>query len=115
MRRCNLLSVCAVVFLSLCTIAVAHPGIGIVQDSSGNVYFTDLKQVWKITPNGEKSVVVPNVHTHELCIDSEDCLYGEHLWYEGDATKKWGHRVWCLKSDGTLSDVIEAREGLKFY
>jgi sugar lactone lactonase YvrE len=33
------------------------------------------------------------------------------LWYEGDATKKWGHRVWCLKRDGTLVDVIPAREG----
>jgi hypothetical protein len=25
--------------------AQAHPGIGIVQDSRGNVFFTDLKQV----------------------------------------------------------------------
>src|SRR5262245_39693984 len=90
--------------------AQAHPGIGIVRDSRGNVFFTDLKQVWKIAPSGEKTVAVPNVHTHELCIDAEDNLYGEHLWYEGDATKKWGHRVWRLAADGTLSDVYPARE-----
>src|SRR5262245_27270327 len=91
--------------------AQAHPGIGIVRDSRGNVFFTDLKQVWKIAPGGEKSVAVPNVHTHELCLDSADNLYGEHLWYEGDATKKWGHRVWRLAADGTLADAIPAREG----
>ena len=89
----------------------AHPGVGIVQDRRGNVFFTDLEQVWKITPDGRKSVAVPNVHTHELCLDPQDNLYGEHLWYEGDATKKWGHRVWRRQPDGTLTDVIPAREG----
>jgi hypothetical protein len=101
---------------SFAATATAHPGVGIVQDSRGNVFFTDLKQVWKITPDGRKSVAVADVHTHELCVDANDNLYGEHLWYEGDATKKWGHRVWCRKPDGTVSDVISAREGfLKDY
>jgi sugar lactone lactonase YvrE len=99
------------VLLWVGTTTHAHPGVGIVQDSRGNVFFTDLKQVWRVTPDGTKSVAVTNVHTHELCLDADDNLYGEHLWYEGDATKKWGHRVWCLKRDGTLSDVIPAREG----
>ena len=89
----------------------AHPAVGIVQDSRGNVFFTDTKQVWKIGEDGKQSVALPNVHTHELCLDAEDNLYGEHLWYEGDATKKWGHRVWRLKPDGSVSDVIPAREG----
>jgi hypothetical protein len=89
----------------------AHPGIGIVQDRDGNIFYTDLKQVWKSAPDGQKSIVVPNVHTHELCLDADDNLYGEHLWYEGDATKKWGHRVWRLTKVGQLSDVIPAREG----
>jgi len=104
-----------ILLLSVAT-APAHPGVGIVQDSRGNVFFTDTKQVWKITSDGKKSVAVADVHTHELCFDDKGNLYGEHLWYEGDATKKWGHRVWRLKSDGTVSDVIPAREGfLKDY
>src|SRR5262245_16007507 len=99
------------VLLATGAAAPAHPGVGIVQDGRGNVFFTDLKQVWKIAPDGTKSVAVPNVHTHELCLDADDNLYGEHLWYEGDATKKWGHRVWCRKPDGTVVDEIAAREG----
>jgi len=92
-------------------VAFAHPGVGIVMDSRGNVFYSDLKHVWKLTPDGSKSIAVRNVHTHELYIDPQDNLYGEHLWYEGDATKKWGHRVWRLSANGTLSDVISARQG----
>ena len=102
---------CILVLMLAGAEAQAHPGVGIVKDSRRNLFYTDTKQVWKIAPDGNKSVAVPNVHTHELCLDAEDNLYGEHLWYEGEATKKWGHRVWCLKRDGTLVDVIPAREG----
>jgi hypothetical protein len=89
--------------------AEAHPGVGIVQDRSGNVFFTDLRQVWRISADGKMSVCVPDVHTHELCLDAEDNLYGEHLWGAGGG---WRHRVWCMRRDGTLIDVIPAREGL---
>ncbi|MBS1544887.1 MAG: hypothetical protein JST14_14725 [Bacteroidetes bacterium] len=34
--------------LLLLQLAHAHPGIGIVQDSRGNIYYTDLKQVLKL-------------------------------------------------------------------
>ena len=27
----------------------AHPGIGIVMDDDGNVFYTDLTHVWKIS------------------------------------------------------------------
>ncbi|HZN34539.1 MAG TPA: hypothetical protein VFB80_12000 [Pirellulaceae bacterium] len=90
------------------TAAQAHPGVGIVQDSRGNIFFTDLRQVWKVAPDGRKSVAVPDVHSHELCLDADDNLYGEHLSGEGG---KWRHRVWRLTRDGSLSDVIPARDG----
>jgi hypothetical protein len=77
----------SLLLLSVVT-AAAHPGIGIVQDRRGNVFITDTKQVWKIAPEGRISVAVPGVHTHELCLDSNDDLYGEDLWYEGDATRR---------------------------
>ncbi len=89
----------------------AHPGIGIAVDSQGNVFYTDLKQVWRIAPDGTKSIAVPRVHTHELYLDAQDNLFGEHVWYEGDRTGKWGHRVWRLSREGRLEDVIPATEG----
>ncbi|HEY3051962.1 MAG TPA: hypothetical protein VGK04_01085 [Thermoanaerobaculia bacterium] len=95
---------------------LAHPAIGIVIDSRGNVFYSDLHHVWRIAPDGQKSIAVPNVHTHELCLDSADNLYGEHLWYEGEATNRWGHRVWKRTPDGRITTVIPATEGfLKNY
>jgi len=95
----------AVLFLVSAAPLAAHPGVGIVMDRRGNVFYTDLKQVWKITPDGRKTVAVPEVHSHELCLDERGNLYGEHLWYEGEATNKWGHRVWRLGTDGALAPM----------
>jgi len=91
--------------------AFAHPGIGIVRDAQGNVFYTDLARVWRIDPAGRKTVAVPNVHTHELALDAQGNLYGEHLWYEGEKIDKWGYRVWRRSPDGKISDIIPAREG----
>ncbi|GIV37065.1 MAG: hypothetical protein KatS3mg032_1444 [Cyclobacteriaceae bacterium] len=96
--------------------AWAHPGVGIVMDSKGNVFYTDLKQVWKIDTQGRKSVAVPNVHTHELYMDAQDNLYGEHLWYNGERLNTWGHYVWKYSADGKIQKVIPDTEGfLKDY
>jgi sugar lactone lactonase YvrE len=91
----------------------AHPGVGIVQDAQGNVYYTDLENVWKRTPDGRLRIVVPRVHTHELYLDPRGNLYGEHVWYEGEATNKWGHYVWRLSPAGHLSKVIPATPGFR--
>jgi hypothetical protein len=103
----------AILFLVNTLPSHAHPGIGIVMDSKGNIYYTDLNHVWKLTPQGKKSIAVSNVHTHELYIDANDNLYGEHLWYEGKAIDRWGHRVWRLAADGTLADIVPARNGFR--
>jgi sugar lactone lactonase YvrE len=101
---------CFLVLTMFGATAQAHPGVGIVADSRGNVFFTDLKQVWKITPDGKLTVAVPDVHSHELCLDAKENLYGEHYWHDSQ-TKKWMRRVWCLKSDGGLTEILTAREG----
>lgn len=98
-----------VLFLS--SVVLAHPGIGIVRDSKGNIYYTDLRQVWKISPDGSKSIVVKGVHTHELYIDEQDNLFGEHLWYNGEALDTWGHYVWSLKNNGEWVKEIQPTEG----
>lgn len=90
---------------------IAHPGIGIVKDSKGNIYYTDLKQVWKISLDGTKNKIVNDVHTHELYMDQQDNLYGEHLWYNGEQADTWGHYAWCLKNNGDLIKELGPKEG----
>lgn len=82
------------------SVAFAHPGIGIVVDRRGNVFYTDLTQVWRISPDGKKTVAVPNVHTHELGIDANGNLRGEHLWNVGE---RWFQYTWQLSPDGALT------------
>lgn len=104
------LIICLLFALPLLT-TQAHPGVGILEDSKGNVFYTDLKQVWKITPDGKKSVVVRNVHTHELYMDDSDNLYGEHLWYNGEQKNTWGHYVWKFSASGRFEKIIPDTEG----
>jgi DNA-binding beta-propeller fold protein YncE len=101
--------------LLLTATALAHPGIGIVADKAGNVYYTDLKQVWRIDARGNKTVAVPNVHTHELHLDGDGNLFGEHLWYTGpqDGSGTWHFRVWKRAPDGRITDVVPATEGFR--
>lgn len=102
-----------IVLLLVAQVLQAHPGIGIVEDSKGNIFFTDLARVWKITPDGRKSVAVDRVHTHELFIDDHDNLFGEHLWYNGEAADTWGHFVWKLSAAGVYAKVIPDQEGFR--
>lgn len=79
-------------------------------DKGGNAYYTDLRNVWRLTPSGATSIVVRDVHTHELYLDRGDTLYGEHLWYDGAI---WRHRVWRRTPDGAIEDVIRTRTGFR--
>jgi hypothetical protein len=85
-----------------------HPGVGIVKDTKGNIYYTDLHQVWKIS-NGKRTVVVPGVHTHELWIDQNDNLYGEGGYYD-DKAFKFYHYLWIYHGNGQIDTVIGMKE-----
>jgi sugar lactone lactonase YvrE len=89
----------------------AHPSVSVVIDSRGYVYYSDLEQVWRVAPNGDRTIAVPNVHTHELYLDPNDNLYGEHLWYNGERLNTWGSRVWRRSPDGRMVDVVPAHAG----
>jgi hypothetical protein len=94
--------------LLLPLIGQAHPGVGIVKNSKGTIFYTDLKQVWAIT-NGNKAIVVPNVHTHELYVDEKDNLYGEGGYYDDKATKFY-HYLWVYRPYGKIDTIIGMRE-----
>jgi streptogramin lyase len=91
--------------------AAAHPPVGIVPDAGGSVFYSDLERVWRIAPDGACTVAVEGVHTHELALDAEGNLCGEHLWYEGATTDRWGHRVWRRRPGGAVETVIPPTAG----
>jgi len=93
--------------------ATAHPGVGLVEDSGGNIFYTDLVHIWKISPEGRKTIAVRNVHTHELALDAQDNLYGEDLVYEGEALNRWHHRIWKCSPDGKVTDLFGQRSGFR--
>jgi hypothetical protein len=103
--------IAVILFITVSNSVFSHPGIGIVMDKKQNVFYTDLKQVWKIDKTGKRSIAVKDVHTHELYLDKNDNLFGEHLWYEGEASDKWGFFLWKLSSDGELEKVVPNTEG----
>ncbi len=105
----------AVVVVAVSAAAFAHPGIGVVVDKAGNVYYTDLKQVWRMDARGAKTIVVPNVHTHELYLDAAGNLFGEHLWYTGpqDGSGTYHFRIWKRSPDGRITDVVPATAGFR--
>jgi hypothetical protein len=80
-----------------------HPGVGIVKDPRGFVFYTDLVQIWQIDLQGHRSIAVPNVHTHELAIDGAGNLIGEEVRGEGGG---WQHRIWRRAPDGKITDVV---------
>lgn len=82
--------------------AFAHPPVGIVVDRAGNVFFSDLRQVWRLGADGTRVVAVPGVHTHELSLDGDGTLHGEHLWHEGERLDRWGHYLWRRRPDGRV-------------
>ncbi|NOT75053.1 MAG: hypothetical protein HOP08_09000 [Cyclobacteriaceae bacterium] len=99
------------IMLALPLSGFTHPGIGIVEDSKGNIYYTDLTHIWKIDASGKKSIAVRSVHSHELFMDEKDNLYGEHLWYDSDKPQPWFHYVWKLSPDGNISKIIPETKG----
>lgn len=89
-------------------LANAHPGVGIVKDSKGNIYYTDLQNVWKMV-NGKPAVAIPAVHTHELWVDQHDNLYGEGSDYDA-AADKFYHYLWVYRPNGRFDTVIGRKQ-----
>jgi len=86
----------------------AHPGIGIVADSKGVIYYTDLHQVWRLE-KGKATVAVTEVHTHELFVDKDDNVFGENLVYDA-ASDRYSHYLWRYNHDGKLDTVVSVRQ-----
>src|SRR5688500_1114232 len=80
MKRAQIITILSVVLACflLTSEAQAHPAWGIAVDRQGQVYFSDLKTIWKIDTQGIVSVFRAEGHTHDLNVDEAGNVYGEH-------------------------------------
>lgn len=109
MRRVLLTTISALVVLSFlaATEAGAHPSWGIAVDHQGQVYFSDLKTVWKIDARGGVSVFRESAdrHTHELNVDEAGNVYGADNSYE-PSTKRFFSAIWRMTPAGSFSYLL---------
>lgn len=112
MRPFTLLAAILGTLLGWCPV-LAHPAVSVVRDSRGNVYYSDITRIWRLTPSGEHTVFVPQVHTHELAVDSADRLLGEHLWYDSSRREPWVHYLWRATPDGRVEKLTADTPGFR--
>lgn len=98
----------AALFLLLAFSASAHPSAGLVIAPNGDVFYSDLERVWRVTPNGQKSVAIPNVHAHELALEDGALLGEDNHWLGGD---RYRHRIFRRAPDGGVTDVVPWTNG----
>ena len=86
--------------------AQGHPAWGIVVDRQGQVYFSDLKIIWKIDAQGRLSVFrAGRDHTHDLNIDEAGNLYGAENSYD-PATRRFFSAIWKMIPAGSFSYLL---------
>jgi hypothetical protein len=98
---------CIAAFFSVATGVRAHPMWGIAVDRSGQVYFSDLKTVWRIDVRGKLSAFRPrgDGHVHELNVDEQGNVYGAENIYE-PATKRFISAIWKMTPEGDSSYLV---------
>ena len=85
----------------------AHPMWGIAVDRQGQVYFSDLKTIWKIDAQRKLSDfrAGDDSHTHDLNIDEAGNLYGAENSYEPE-TQRFFSAIWKMTPAGGFSYLL---------
>jgi hypothetical protein len=113
MIRARVATIIAIVSIWILLIAKAqaHPAWGIVVDRQSEVYFSDLKTIWKIDAQGRLSVfrAADDRHTHELNIDEAGNVYGVDDFYR-PATQRFFDAIWKMTPAGDFSYVFAPTE-----
>ncbi len=100
------IGVVGVLLLCCSSPAYAHPGWGIVVNSKGHLYFTDIDHltIWKLLPDGSLEAAVTGVWTHHLLLDGQDNLYYEREEYRGSVGPYYS--FWRLSPSGEQTLLI---------
>jgi sugar lactone lactonase YvrE len=88
----------------------AHPGRGIVVDSSGHVYVADAVRsvVWRFAPDGSLAPAARDVHAHWLAIDADGGVLADHVRYD-PGTRQFLRGLVRIDPSGSLEQQIAPR------
>lgn len=92
--------------------AVAHPPYGLVADRAGNVYFSDLETVWRLSLDGHLQVFRPHVrdaHVHTLTLVPDGAIVGDQNRYD-PATKVFYSGLWRRTPEGVEQLIVPMTE-----
>lgn len=109
MRAAFLVIIC---ILAAATPAAAHPPYGLVVDSMGNAYFSDLETVWRCSPEGRLSVFRPPVegtHVHALARAPDGAVEGDQNRYD-PVSERFFSGLWRRTLAGAESAVVPLTE-----
>ena len=83
--------------------ALAHEGWGIVVDSQGQIYFSDIptNTIWRITRDGKLEAFLSDKHSHALVLGEDGSIYGTQEHHAAAIGS-----VWRIAPDGSVSDLF---------
>ena len=91
-----------------CASAAAHPPYGLVADSGGNLYFSDLRTVWRLGPDRRLELFRPppaDGHVHELFLAPDGAIEGDENGYR-PAGEKHFTAIWRRTPAGREEWVV---------
>ena len=93
----------SVLLLALSSGAAAHEGWGIVPDSRGRIFFTDIPRniIWRLDPDGSVVAVRERTHSHALVSIADGSVYGVHV----DEREAVGS-VWRIDGEGRTHTLL---------
>lgn len=88
--------ICAKIWFCLIIMqyAVGQNTARMVMDSAGNIYYTDLKDIWKMEETGKRAIVFPNASSPLLYINTNGQLCGIAL-------QQQQFLQWCTTNEKT--------------
>jgi hypothetical protein len=102
------LAAVVVLIVATSSTAAAHEGWGIVVDSRGRVYMTDIpaNTIWRISPDGRVEAIGRFIHSHALSLGLDGAVYGTKV-----SLTQPVRGVWRFDAGGRFSEIIPPTRG----
>jgi hypothetical protein len=102
------LAAVVVLIVATSSTAAAHEGWGIVVDSRGRVYVTDIpaNTIWRISSDGRVEAIRRFIHSHALSLGLDGAVYGTNV-----SLTQPVRSAWRFDSGARFSEIIPPTRG----